>query len=382
MVFTKTSPIRRLFRGSSAPADRYSFTRTIRAHGTRTAVSSAGRGMRLARKGELDSINTSTRDPGPLVSIAIPVYNGQATVADTLHSVLAQTHRHLEIIVVDDGSIDASASIVQSLNDPRITIVPGPRKGIAAALNEGLKHTTGELFCRCDADDWYPLRRLGRQARLMVSRPEIGAVCGTFSMVTASGKHITDQVWGNDSQEISDEIKTGVGRTHFCTFMVRMKVVKKLGGFRDYFIGTEDSDFILRLGEVCKVWYEPTLAYLYRLHGESITHTQPSAQRKFLEKMMVEFQKQRLATGTDDLMRGNPPALPTNLAPGAEKTHDQVQHVLIGQAWKLHAAGLRMSAIKTGFRAVMSRPWTLGAWKSLLALVLKPSRPRKIAGAK
>ena len=320
--------------------------------------------------------------PSPRISIVMPMRNAAAYVREALTSLLAQDWDDLEIVVVDDGSTDKSASIVLSLNDPRIKLVPGPRKGIAAALNAGLAEATGELFCRCDADDWYPLNRLGRQARLLMDRRELGAVCGTFTMVTASGKRITDQIWGTTPQQISDEIKSGVGRTHFCTFMVRMEIVRSLGGFRDYFIGTEDSDFILRLGEVCKVWYEPTLAYLYRLHGESITHTQPSAQRKFLEKMMVEFQKQRLATGMDDLMRGNPPPLPVNLPANAERTHDQVQHVLMGQAWKQHAAGQRMCAIKTGFRAVMSRPRTLNAWKSWLALVLKPSRPLKKAGAK
>lgn len=317
----------------------------------------------------------------PKISIIMPMRNMAAYVRAALESLLAQDWDNLEIVVVDDGSTDNSADIVRSINDPRIRLVPGPQRGIAAALNAGLENATGELFCRCDSDDWYPPNRLGRQARLLIAHAEFGAVCGTFTMVTASGKRITDQVWGTEAQEISDEIKTGVGRTHFCTFMVRMDVVRSLGGFRDYFIGTEDSDFILRLGEVCKVWYEPTLAYLYRLHGESITHTQPSAQRKFLEKMMVEFQKQRLATGADDLMRGNPPPLPV-VAQYAEKTHDQVQHVLLGQAWKQHAAGQRWTAIKTGLRAVMSRPAALHAWKSWIALLLKPSRPLKTAGVK
>ncbi len=318
----------------------------------------------------------------PKISIIMPMRNAAAYVREAVTSLLAQDWENLEIVVVDDGSTDNSASIVNSLKDTRIKLVPGPKRGIAAALNAGLAAATGELFCRCDADDWYPQNRLGRQAKLLLDRPELGAVCGTFTMVAASGKRITDQIWATDATEISDEIKSGVGRTHFCTFMVRMEIIRKLGGFRDYFIGTEDSDFILRLGEVCKVWYEPTLCYLYRLHGESITHTQPSSQRNFLERTMVEFQKQRLATGADDLMRGNPPALPTNLASDAERTHDQVQHVLLGQAWKQHAAGRRWCAIKSGFRAVMSQPRTVSAWRSWVALIVKPSRPTKTAGTK
>ena len=309
----------------------------------------------------------------PLISVVMPMRNCAAYVEQALRSVLAQPNVNLEVVVIDDGSTDNSAQVVREISDARIKLVPGPRKGIAAALNEGLRHATGEFFARCDADDWYAPDRLAWQLQLLQSRPELGAICGTYTMVTASGKRIIDHNWGEQAEDVSDEIRRGSGRSHFCTFMVRISLVRQLGGFRDYFIGTEDSDFILRLGEATRVWYEPRLCYLYRLHGESITHTQPSAQRKFLERTMLEFQKQRLATGMDDLMRGNPPPLPTNDPAEPEQTHDQVQHVLLGQAWKLHKAGQRWAAVKTGARAILSNPTKLHAWRSTAALAVKRS---------
>lgn len=310
-----------------------------------------------------------------LISVVMPMRNAAAYVEAALRSILDQPGVQLEIVVVDDGSTDNSAAVVNAIDDPRIRVVPGPRQGIAAALNEGLKFLSGDYLCRCDADDWYAPDRLAWQLKLLEARPELGAVCGTFTMVNASGKRITDQSWGDTAEAVSDEIKRGVGRSHFCTFITRMPLVRQLGGFRDYFIGTEDSDFILRLGEACTVWYEPRLCYLYRLHGESITHTQPSAQRKFLEATMREFQKQRLATGMDDLMRGNPPALPTNGSVAPERTHEQIQHLLLGTAWKQHAAGQRLAAVKSGLRAIAARPGSLHAWKSTASLIIKRRRP-------
>jgi glycosyltransferase involved in cell wall biosynthesis len=313
-----------------------------------------------------------------LISILMPMRNAQAYVREALASLLAQRGVNLEVIVVDDGSTDRSAEVVRSMDDARIKLVPGPRKGIAAALNAGLAAATGDLLCRCDADDWYPADRLAWQRDVLAARPDVGSVCGTFATVTASGKRILEQNWGDRAESISGEIRRGVGRTHFCTFLTRTSVVRQLGGFRDYFIGTEDSDFILRLGEATEVWYEPKLSYLYRLHGESITHTQPSAQRKFLEQTMLEFQKQRLATGVDDLMRGNPPPIPTDLPTTAERTDDQVQHLLLGQAWRHHAAGRRGAAIREGLRALRQKPTNAKAWKSVAALAIKPmaaSRP-------
>jgi glycosyltransferase involved in cell wall biosynthesis len=311
-----------------------------------------------------------------LISIIMPMRNAQAYVREALQSLQAQANVALEVIVIDDGSTDRSAEIVNEIarSDPRIKMIPGPRKGIAAALNAGLAVAQGEYFCRCDADDWYPADRLAWQLDLMRQKPDIGAVCAMFLMVTASGRRITEQTWRRDASDVTDDIRRGVARTHLCTFMVRMRHVRDLGAFRDYFIGTEDSDFVLRLGEVCRVWYDPRLSYLYRLHGESITHTQPSAQRKFLERTMLQFQQQRLATGQDDLMRGTPPPLPNDLSPDAERTADQIQSLLLGQAWEAHQDGEWTKSVQLGMRALFTRPGSVKTWRSVMALLLKPVR--------
>ncbi|RYG66805.1 glycosyltransferase family 2 protein, partial [bacterium] len=154
-----------------------------------------------------------------LISILMPMRNAQAYVGEALASLLAQKGVDLEVVVVDDGSTDRSADVVRGLSDSRIKLVPGPRRGIAAALNAGLAAATGDLCCRCDADDWYPADRLAWQRDLLRDRPDVGAVCGTYTMVTATGKRILEQSWGERAESISDEIRRGVGRTHFCTFM-------------------------------------------------------------------------------------------------------------------------------------------------------------------
>ena len=222
--------------------------------------------------------------PG-LISVVMPMRNCEAFVREAIESILAEKSVPLELVVIDDGSTDRSADVVRKIGDDRIRLVPGPQKGIAAALNAGLAVARGEYFARCDADDFYASNRLAAQRQLLETRPELGAVCGIYNHVTDTGQHITDQTPSKTAEGISHELKNGAGRTHLCTFLVRMKHLRELGGFRPYFIGTEDADFQLRLGEVCEVWYEPRVCYHYRLHGQSITHTQPSAERQFLEKM-------------------------------------------------------------------------------------------------
>lgn len=310
--------------------------------------------------------------PG-LISVVMPMRNGEAFVREAIESILVETSVPLELVVIDDGSTDRSAEVVRKVGDERIRIVPGPQKGIAAALNAGLAVAKGEYFARCDADDIYASDRLAGQRQLLETRPELGAVCGIYNHVTDTGEHITDQTPSKTAEGISHELKNGAGRTHLCTFLVRMKHLRELEGFRPYFIGTEDADFQLRLGEVCEVWYEPRVCYHYRLHGSSITHTQPSAERQFLEKMAREFQKQRLATGQDDLQRGTPPPIPAGLSNKAKATDVQIQSILLGAAWKEHRGGEKMKSVRTGFRAVMKAPGSVSAWKSLVALALKPA---------
>ncbi|MFT3789241.1 MAG: glycosyltransferase family A protein [Tepidisphaeraceae bacterium] len=309
----------------------------------------------------------------PVISVIIPMRNCEKYVEQTLRSMLAQTGVDLEIVVVNDGSTDKSADVVRALNDARIKLVKGPCQGIAAALNAGLAHATGELFCRCDADDFYePADRLAAQTAFLQNHPEFGAVCGRYTMVSPTGKLVDTKPENESPDEITVELQSGKGRTHLNTFMVRMSIVRQLNGFRPYFIGTEDNDFQLRLSDVARIWYEPASRYVYRLHSESITHTQPTAQRKFLEKMAREFQLQRQSGRQDDLDLGKPPALPDTYE--TEKPHDlnnHLQDVLIGRAWKEHRAGRRGRAVWIGLNACLKRPMRLSAWRGLAALAIK-----------
>jgi glycosyltransferase involved in cell wall biosynthesis len=304
----------------------------------------------------------------------MPMRNCEPFVRRAIESVLDQPGVNLELIVIDDGSTDRSAQVARAVGDPRVRVIQGPEQGIAAALNAGLAVATGEYFARCDADDHYVPDRLGWQVRYLQEHPEFGAVVGSYTHVDEDGEFVSDRTWGRTGHEVTSQIRRGVGRCHLCAFVVRMSEIRALGGFRTYFVATEDADLILRLGERCRVWYEPRCCYIYRLHDSSITHTQPSVQRRFLEQIVRTFQKQRLVSGMDDLMRGCAPPIPhgdDNRARGAE---EQIQALLLGAAWQAHDDGRRREALSTGLRACMVRPTALRAWWSLLALAVKPRR--------
>src|SRR5580698_3447780 len=99
----------------------------------------------------------------PRISIVMPVWNGETYLAATLESVLTQTFTDFELIVVDDGSTDATLGILKSCPDPRLRVFQLEHGGIVKALNHGLAQARSEWIARQDADDISLPRRLERQ---------------------------------------------------------------------------------------------------------------------------------------------------------------------------------------------------------------------------
>jgi len=115
----------------------------------------------------------------PEVTVLMPVFNGERHVGAAIDSILAQTHRDLELLVVDDCSSDRSLGIVRSYGDPRIRVIVNEHNlGLPASLNRGLSEARGALIARQDADDVSAPDRLERQVVVMAERPEL-ALLGT-----------------------------------------------------------------------------------------------------------------------------------------------------------------------------------------------------------
>ena len=124
-----------------------------------------------------------------LVSIVVPVFNVAATLAETLTSLLAQTYRNFEIIIVDDGSSDGSAAIAEGfLGDGRIRIIPQPNRGLAGARNTGIAAAQGDFIAFCDADDLWEPEKLERHLQHFWDRPELGISYAGSSLIDDNGR--------------------------------------------------------------------------------------------------------------------------------------------------------------------------------------------------
>ena len=318
----------------------------------------------------------SDSDPAPQLTVIIPMRNAEGYVGHTLRSVLQERTAHLEVVVIDDGSTDGSAAEVASLNDPRVRVIPGPQRGIAASVNAGLAAARAPVLIRCDADDLITPGRISAQLALLQEHPDAVAVCGGYETIDPRGRSIAVLPTGEEPADITEELRQGVTRTHLGTFAIRREALNQLGGARDYFVGTEDIDLQLRLGCLGAVHYVPDSMYRYRLHDASSTHTQPSPQREFLTEQARRFVRQRVATGSDDLDRGEAQAPPaTQPDDHAMSAAHQACSMKIGQAWRLRGKGQRLGGVVAMTRAVINHPLQIQAWKQWIWMAAKAALP-------
>jgi hypothetical protein len=119
------------------------------------------------------------------------------------------------------------------------------------------------------------------------------------------------------------------------------------------------------------VWFEPRPEYHYRLHEESITHTQPSAEREHFELMAAQLQRERRERGQDVLMQGGLLPPPPKERAAAHRAAEHAQDVLIGVSWRYLREGKRFAAMRAGTWACLVRPVDWSAWRNLAALAVK-----------
>ncbi len=130
----------------------------------------------------------------PRVSVILPAYNAAGTVGRAVDSVLGQTFRDFELVVVDDGSTDSTSEVVLSRRDDRVRCVKTANGGVAHARNHGLKASSGEFVAFLDADDAWLATKLERQLDTMIPRPSVGLCFTSAELVDGEFQKIGEDL--------------------------------------------------------------------------------------------------------------------------------------------------------------------------------------------
>jgi glycosyltransferase involved in cell wall biosynthesis len=196
--------------------------------------------------------STSLASTPPAVSVLMPVYNAEQYLEAAVRSILDQTYRDFELIIIDDGSTDGSLAILQRLaaEDTRIRLVSRPNTGYTIALNQAIALARGQLLARMDADDISMPNRFHLQVDYLNAHPECVALGGRLIMIDPTGLKIMDFCKLTNHVQIDGaHINGGPSELGHPSVMMRRDAVVAAGGYDPAFEPAEDFDLWLRLAE-------------------------------------------------------------------------------------------------------------------------------------
>lgn len=213
----------------------------------------------------------------PALSVVLPVRNGMPYLPRAVESILRQTWRDLELLVIDDGSTDGTLAYLSGILDERLKVFPIPASGLAAALNHGLAMARAPLVARQDADDWSSPDRCARQMGHLALQPDLDVLATAVSFVDANDRPV-DDAWTRTVRAQWDaaihplEIAALMPLTcciFHATIVARTEVLRKAGGYAADAVPAEDYDLWLRLLPHHRFGRLPMPLYTVRVHPTS-----------------------------------------------------------------------------------------------------------------
>lgn len=206
----------------------------------------------------------------PKVSVIIPAYNQARYLGLAIQSVLDQTYADFEVVVVDDGSTDDTAQVVQRFADPRVRYVFQSNRGLSAARNTGLRNSTGPLVTFLDSDDEFLPEKLSWLAAILDQRPEVGLAAGSAVLIDEAGQP-TGQPFASRLPADPAELVLG-NPLHVGSVLLRRDWQAKVGYFDESLRSYEDWDMWLRLAVAgCPMACIEQPVSRYRFHTAQMT---------------------------------------------------------------------------------------------------------------
>jgi glycosyltransferase involved in cell wall biosynthesis len=295
----------------------------------------------------------------PLVSVVIPAYNAAGTVRQAIDSVLNQTVADLEVIVVDDGSRDATAQFVGKVDDPRVRLISQANAGVAAARNAGIQEARGRWVAFLDADDVWLSDKLATQLAAIRSAPGSLASQASVYFVDDQLQILSIERCRSSRNGMLDVLGFQNTPAAPSTLVADLDFIKRIGGFDKSLVILEDWELMIRVARHTNlVNIEEPLA-MYRVH--------PANRSRDLE-LHVEPGLEVLGRLFED------PTLPREVRDRRREVYARFYTMLSGGAVKV---GDWRESIRWGRRALRNDPRMIGY------MVMLPYRKlrRRLGGA-
>jgi len=230
----------------------------------------------------------------PNVSIILPTYNRAPTLSRAIDSVLKQTYKDFELIIIDDGSVDKTKDIVANyLSDPRIKYLHQENAGASAARNRGIQVSTGDLIAFQDSDDEWMPDKLHTQVQVFEKNDDsLSLVYGDMLRVEPDGKISTSYAPDVNNGDLfnADTLEYKVFGIGIQSCLIRKKYLIEVGGFDTKFPRFIDLELFIRLSKISHIYrLEQILVKYYATEGISTNPKNAAIARELLiEKYNLE----------------------------------------------------------------------------------------------
>ncbi|BDS15245.1 glycosyltransferase family 2 protein [Aureispira anguillae] len=220
-----------------------------------------------------------------LVSVIIPAYKAGDYIEETIRGVLAQTHRNFELIIVDDGSPDHQAQIIEPLaaSDTRIQYIKQKNGGVSSARNHGYQCSKGDYLAFLDADDiWLP-QNLEKKLAKFATDPALGLVHSDMAIMDGKSQLTGETKSGKEGYILDDLLSwNGTCVPTPSSILVKRTVVETVGGFDLALSNAADQEFFFRVAQKYKIGRVPEVTWWYRVHDNNMHSNIPVMEKDAL----------------------------------------------------------------------------------------------------
>ena len=222
----------------------------------------------------------------PQVSVVTSVYNGEEYLEECVDSILNQTFQNFEYIILNNGSTDGTASILQRYTDPRLRIIHQENLGISKSLNKGINLSNSELIARLDADDFSSPQRLEKQVTFMEKHPDI-VLCGSRWLELVGEKLIKQIVAFVDTDQAIKKSMSLFNPFSHSVVIFRKKTFITAGGYSERFKYSQDYELWLRMLAFGKTLILKEELAVVRMSEQSESHK--NARKQKLEALQIRW---------------------------------------------------------------------------------------------
>lgn len=232
----------------------------------------------------------------PKISVAMSVYNGEKYLHQAIESILNQTFRDFEFIIVNDGSTDKTEEIIDEYakKDLRVKIIKNKNNiGLTKSLNKAIKEAKGEYIARMDADDISLPERLKKQLSFMENHPEIGVVGCWYYLIDKNNKLIKKCQPAIKFSKIKKALINSAPIIH-PGLMIKKEALRKVNSYDESFKYAQDRDLLFRILKYYQLGIVPEFLLKFRYSKQSISLQREIEQKEYCLKAIKRAIKNRI----------------------------------------------------------------------------------------